>query len=314
MRFVITGGSGFIGAHLVDYLCANNHEIVVVDKISNHQNTQFLQKNKNVTHYLVDFTDPEILPKIIEPDDLVIHLAAQSHVDVSFKEPHRTTLGNVLATHNLLHASLTKNAKKVLLMSTDEVYGSHEKVADIKSLDPTNPYSASKAASDMIANSYLHMHKELDINILRSNNISGPRQFIHNIIPRFSCLGLLGKTMTLHGDGSSKRRYLWVKDAVSAIFLIITGGIPGKIYHIGHPDYFSNLEIANKIGTYLNLEDHIEFVTDRIFNDTIYPFSSDEIRKDLGWKITKNLDDYLPETIEWYRENIDLYKKYFSER
>ena len=273
MRIIVTGGSGFVGSHLVDLLIDQGEEVLVIDMISNHSNTERL--NKKVTHFLADLSDPDILKKIIRKDDFVIHLAAQSHVDVSFNKPHQTILSNVLATENLMRACLEKQAKKVVIMSTDEVYGSKDSIKDINLLDPTNPYSASKAAADMIVNSYKHMYPEMHINTLRSNNIAGPRQFIRNIIPRFSCLGLMGKQMTLHGDGSSERRYLWVKDAASALYMIVRNGINGKIYHTSHHKKYTNLEIANKIGSYLGLEDFITFMPDRVFNDTTYPHFED---------------------------------------
>ncbi|MAS50896.1 MAG: dTDP-glucose 4,6-dehydratase [Chloroflexi bacterium] len=313
MRILITGGGGFVGSHLVDLLSEEGHEILILDFISNHKNLDHLIKRKNITHYFADISEPDILPKLIQKDDWVIHLAAQSHVDVSFLKPHKTILSNVLATHNVLESSRRNGAEKVLIMSTDEVYGSVETIDDVHSLNPTNPYSASKAAADMITNSFKHMYPNLHINTLRSNNIAGPRQYIRNIIPRFSCLGILGKKMTLHGDGSSRRRYLWVKDAALAISLIIKGGKPGKIYHTSHPESYSNLEVANKIGSYLGLKDFVELVDDRVYNDTTYPaFDQLDIKTDLGWEVTKDIDDFLPETIDWYKKNINLFKEYLT--
>ena len=159
----------------------------------------------------------------------------------------------------------------------------------------------------------LFKNPDLHINTLRSNNIAGPRQFIRNIIPKFSCLGVMGRKMTLHGDGSARRRYLWVKDAASALSLIIHNGIPGKIYHTSHPESYSNLEVANKIGTYLGLSDFIELVEDRVYNDTTYPiFDQSDIKADLEWEVTKDLDDFLPETVDWYKANINLFKDYLT--
>ncbi len=262
MRILITGGGGFVGSHLVDLLSEEGHEILILDFISNHKNLDHLIKRKNITHYFADISEPDILPKLIQKD---------------------------------------------------EVYGSVETIDDVHSLNPTNPYSASKAAADMIANSFKHMYPNLHINTLRSNNIAGPRQYIRNIIPRFSCLGILGKKMTLHGDGSSRRRYLWVKDAALAISLIIKGGKPGKIYHTSHPESYSNLEVANKIGSYLGLKDFVELVDDRVYNDTTYPaFDQLDIKTDLGWEVTKDIDDFLPETIDWYKKNINLFKEYLT--
>lgn len=309
MRVIVTGGSGFVGSHLVDVLIDNGYEVVVVDTITNHSNTAKL--NQNVKHFFADISNPDILMKIINQDDLVIHLAAQSHVDVSFNKPQETILSNVLATQNLMYACLKNQASRVLIMSTDEVYGPNDSIKDFNLLNPTNPYSASKAAADMIVNSFKHMYPDMHINTLRSNNIAGPRQFVRNIIPRFSCLGLLGKKMTIHGNGSSQRRYLWVKDAASALLRIIENGENGKIYHTSHPKKYSNLEIANKISRYLEIEDCIEHTEDRVFNDATYPFCEDDcIEKELGWHITKDLDDFLPETVEFYRKNINFYKDY----
>lgn len=309
MRYVITGGSGFVGSHLVDSLLEENQEVLVIDSILNHQDTTHL--NKNAKHYVVDLSNPETLGKIIEQDDVVIHLAAQSHVDVSFKKPHKTIIGNVLGTHNVMQSSLEKNAKKVLIMSTDEVYGPCDSIVDFNLLNPTNPYSSSKAAADMIVNAFKHMYPDFHINTLRSNNIAGPRQFIRNIIPRFSCLALLGEKMTIHGDGSSQRRYLWVKDAAKALIKISQIGKSGSIYHTSHPKKYSNLDVAKKISSYLDVQDGFELIEDRIFNDATYPYHNDDnIEKDLGWKPTKDLDNFLPETIEFYKENLDFYKKF----
>ena len=311
MKVIVTGGSGFIGSHLVDQLIDKGYEVMVVDSITNHQDTRNL--NKNVQHLFADLSDPDILQKVVKQDDIVVHLAAQSHVDVSFKKPHQTILSNVFATHNVMQACLDNQAAKILIMSTDEVYGSNDVIQNFNTLDPTNPYSASKAAADMIVNSFKHMHPDMHINTLRSNNIAGPRQFIRNIIPRFSCLGVLGKKMTIHGNGSSERRYLWVKDAASALIKIMELGDSGKIYHTSHPMKYSNLEIANKISDYLEIENCIEHTKDRVFNDTTYPFhENDSIQTDLGWEVSRDLDDFLPETIEFYRDNINFYKPFLT--
>ena len=193
-------------------------------------------------------------------------------------------------------------------MSTDEVYGSTEQIVDVNLLNPANPYSASKAAADMIVTAYKTMHPEITITTLRSNNIAGPGQYINNIIPRFSVLGLLKKKFTLHGDGSAMRRYLWVKDAAEAIWLLAEKATKSRIYHIGHEDKFSNLEIAEKIGNYLELKDYISFEKDRLINDTIYPADSLDMLRDFQWQPTRDLDDFLPETIEWYREHLDHFR------
>ena len=311
MRYVVTGGGGFVGSHLVNTLIESNKEVVVIDKITNHDDLTFFDtNNKNEKYYFADLSDPDVTKKIIKKDDIVFHLAAQSHVDVSFIRPLETTISNVLGTHSILNACLEKESNKLVIMSTDEVYGSVSKIDNINLLDPTNPYSASKAAADMIANSYRHMYKDFNYVTLRSNNIIGTGQFIRNIIPRFACLGILGKEMTLHGDGSATRRYLWVHDAVEALLLLAENKTSNFIYNIGHDKSYSNLDVANLIGNYLNLHNFIKFETDRIYNDTAYPCDFSLIQKELGWKYTKNLEDILPEIIDWYKKNINTYKKH----
>lgn len=310
MRYIVTGGSGFIGSHLVKRLQQNNKEVVVIDKISNHENLNSIDYTNGTKYYFADISDPEIALKIIQKDDVVFHLAAQSHVDVSFRNPLDTTKSNVLGTHSILNACLIKETQKLIIMSTDEVYGSVPTIQNLNLLDPTNPYSASKAAADMIANSYRHMYEDFNFVTLRSNNIVGTGQFIRNIVPRFSCLGLLGKKMTLHGDGSSTRRYLWVNDAVEALVLLAEQNTEEDIYNIGHDKSYTNLQVAELIGEYLNLENFISYEKDRIFNDTLYPCDYSSIKTELGWNSSKNLDDVLPSIIDWYKDHIDFYKPY----
>lgn len=310
MRYVVTGGGGFVGSHLVNALLKLNKEVVVIDKISNHSNLQSLN-SKKVKYYFADLSDPDLTKKIIQKHDTVFHLAAQSHVDVSFNSPLKTTISNVLGTHSVLNACLENESHKLVIMSTDEVYGSAKQIENLNLLDPTNPYSASKAAADMVANSYRHMYKDFNYTTLRSNNIIGTGQFIRNIIPRFSCLGILGKKMTLHGDGSATRRYLWVDDVVNALLVLAGNDTKDYIYNIGHDVSYSNIQIAKLIGDYLNLEDYIKFEKDRIYNDSYYPCDFSLIQKEFGWRYTKNLEDVLPEIIDWYKKNIDLYEKFF---
>ena len=308
MRYVVTGGCGFIGAHVVNLLQSKGKKVAIVDKITNRKTIDSEFLNEGAQHFYMDISDPQLMEKALLPDDVVIHLAAQSHVDVSFKNPVSTTISNVVGIHSLLAACVKKGVKKLIVMSTDEVYGSTDEIVDVRLLDPANPYSASKAAADMIVSAYQKMHPELTITTLRSNNIAGPGQFINNIIPRFSVLGLLDRKFTMHGDGSARRRYLWVKDAAMAIYLLAEHATKSHIYHIGHEQSFSNLEIAKKIGSYLKLEDYISFEKDRLINDTIYPADSLDMLRDFNWKPTRDLDDFLPETIEWYRTHLNHFR------
>jgi len=311
MRYIVTGGSGFLGSHLVKRLQSENKkDVVVVDRISNHINLNLTKSNKDIKYYFADISDPSIMLKIIQKDDIVFHLAAQSHVDMSFQSPIETTKTNVLATLSVLNACLKNQSKKLVIVSTDEVYGSVQKIDSLNLLDPTNPYSASKAAADMIANSYKHMYKNFDFVTLRSNNIVGTGQFILNIVPRFSCLAILGRKMTLHGKGTSSRRYLWVNDAVEALMLLAHNNTKKYIYNIGIDKSYTNLEVAELIGKYLNLSDFISYEKDRVYNDNIYPCDYTSIKDELGWSFSKNLPEVLPSIIDWYKENISHFKPF----
>ena len=307
MRYVVTGGSGFIGSHLVDLLLKTNVEVVIVDKIMH--SSRAIKKDK-VIHYFADISDNEVMNKIIQKDDVIFHLSAQSHVDVSYNNPLGTIQSNILGTQAVLSAFHSKKASKLIVMSTDEVYGSVDSITDNSLLDPTNPYSASKAAADMLVNAYKHMNPDRFVCTLRSNNIVGPRQFVRNIIPRFTLQLLFGKKITLHGKGNAKRRYLWVEDAAKALYLIATKSKNHKIYNIGHPDLYSNLKVAIMIQDILGKQRQIEFVKDRPYNDTVYPYGSEPIKRELGWNHTMNLKEFLPITVEWYVKNLNNYKEY----
>jgi len=313
MRYVITGGGGFIGSHLAERIRKEvNDEIVVIDKISNHGNTNNLNTSE-YTYYLADIADSEIMMKALQKDDVVFHLAAQPHVDLSYISPMETTISNVLGTHSVLNSCKQNEVKSLTVMSTDEVYGSTNVIDSNTKLDPTNPYSATKAAADMMVNSYKHMYPEMKINTLRSNNIIGPRQFIRNIIPRFSLQALTGRNITLHGKGEARRRYLWVEDAADALWKISKSEYNHKIYNIGHPEVYSNLDVAKIICDHLNVgHDIIQTTDDRIFNDTIYPYNPTDISNDLGWSHTINPSVSIPRTIDWYKENIRYFEKFFD--
>ena len=316
-KIIVTGGLGFIGSNLIELLIDKGFFVINIDKISyasNFYNLKDIADNQNYTFLKNDLSNEIKLKKIINKfnPDCIFNLAAETHVDRSIENPRDFVFSNIISTFNLLNSlndHLRKKPKfKFIHISTDEVYGSTEQIVDVNLLNPANPYSASKAAADMIVSAYKTMHPEITITTLRSNNIAGPGQFINNIIPRFSVLGLLKKKFTLHGDGSAMRRYLWVKDAAEAIWLLAEKATKSQIYHIGHEDKFSNLEIAEKIGTYLGLKDYISFEKDRLINDTIYPADSLDMLRDFHWQPTRDLDDFLPETIEWYREHLEHFR------
>ncbi len=308
MRVLITGGCGFIGSNFINYLhtinpnvfilnidamyyCASENNII--DEIINSERYYFIKDN------LCKANLYQILQKF--NIDTVIHFAAQSHVQNSFEDSIQYTHDNVLGTHCLLEASRKyKKIKRFIYISTDEVYGEsmldvdEEKKNEDSILCPTNPYSATKAAGELIARSYYYSFK-LPIIITRGNNVYGPNQYPDKIIPKFIKLLNENKKITIQGDGSNLRGFLHVTDCIRAINLILKHGEIGEIYNIGcdEDQEYSVLEIAYKLIELIkqtnNYNDWIEYIEDRPFNDKRYYISNNKI-KSLGWNININFD------------------------
>ncbi len=319
-KIVITGGAGFIGSHVVERMAAEfpEAEIAILDKMT------YAADIDNIDHMLLrgrrklhvgDVADFEFALRVTENADCVMHLAAESHVDNSFGNSLRFTHSNTLGTHSLLEACRVNNVSKLIHVSTDEVYGEIAQGMHIESdgLDPTNPYSASKAAADMLVNSYVHCFK-MPIISVRANNIYGTRQYPEKIIPRFTMLGLTGHKFTLHGNGQNRRRFLAAQDFAAALVLLMSKGAPGEIYNIGSDDEFSNLDVARMIAEHLNLrvESQINFVEDRPFNDCRYAIDCSKL-KALGWEAKRPLKDHLGDVVQWYRDNMDRYVGLFPQ-
>ena len=311
---LVTGGAGFIGSHVVEYLVINYPEYDVVnldilDYCSTRKNIQFLEKYKNyhfvegniLSHDLINFIMTEF--KI----DTVVHFAAQTHVDNSFGNSLQFTYANVLGTHVLCECAKKNKVSRFIHVSTDEVYGEVETDAvENTILDPTNPYSASKAAAEHIVKSYFKSFK-LPIIITRSNNIYGTRQFPEKLIPKCICLLANDKPCFIHGNGSKTRKYLYVKDVVSAFDTIIHKGEVGNTYNIGTDNEKSIKEVVTDLVHLMKGEDadpskYMNFVEDRLFNDLRYAVDSKKLIS-LGWKPKQDWLEGLKHTIEWYKKN-----------
>lgn len=309
-NILLTGAAGFIGSHVFDLLVNRypDANFTIVDKMTyaaSHTNIKRCFENINKYRLLVgDLADFAFTMDAVEGMDLVIHLAAESHVSRSFDNSMLFTKSNVLGTHNLIEACRLNQVNKVIHVSTDEVYGERTEgfFTERDPLFPTNPYAASKAAADMIINSYIKSF-DMPIIILRSNNIYGIRQFPEKIIPRFILRSLSGLPLTVHGDGSNQRYYLSATDFSEAIYTLINFGKVGHIYNISSDQAYSNLEMAKIISSIVGT-DHIDFVftKDRPFNDSRYAVDDSKI-KGIGWHPHRNLIDDLPKLIDWYREN-----------
>lgn len=313
-KILITGASGFIGSHLSEHIFNEfkNCKIILYDKITYAANKKYLKQllpNKNIKFVKNDLLNFKALEKNLLNTDLAINVAAESHVDNSFGNSLIFTKTNVLGAHCFLEACRKQKVKKIIHVSTDEVYGENtgKHFNENQILNPTNPYSASKAAADMIVNSYNHSYG-LNIITVRANNIFGSRQYPEKLISKSIYKFLKNKKMTIHGNGKSKRYYLSVHDFCEGLITIIKKGKPGEIYNISSNKYYKILKVVKLIADYLKVKfkKKIIFVKNRPFNDEIYKINSNKLKR-LGWKPKKKLEEELPEICEWYRKNLNLF-------
>ncbi|KAF7550215.1 hypothetical protein G7046_g8084 [Stylonectria norvegica] len=257
-NIMITGGAGFIACWVVRHLTLTYpqaYNIVSFDKLdycSSLNNTRALNDKRNFTFYHGDVTHPSEVVDCMERYniDTVMHFAAQSHVDLSFGNSYGFTHTNVYGTHVLLESAKKVGIRRFIHISTDEVYGEVKddegELLESSILAPTNPYAASKAAAEMLVQSYQKSFK-LPVIIVRSNNVYGPHQYPEKIIPKFTCLLNRGRPVALHGDGSPTRRYLYAGDAADAFDTILHKGETGQIYNVGSYDEISNFDLCGKL-------------------------------------------------------------------
>ena len=318
-NILITGGAGFIGSHVVEKIVADypKASITILDKMTyaaDFENIAHIVDRDKRRLVVGDVCDFELCSSLMHDIDCVIHTAAESHVDNSFGNSLAFTRSNTLGTHTLLEAARINSVKLFVHVSTDEVYGEIDNgvFTEESHLCPSNPYSGSKAAADMIVNSYLHSF-DLPVLMVRSNNIVGIRQYPEKIIPKFSMQAMCDRQMTLHGNGMNRRRYLAVEDFSEAIVVLIQKGKVGEIYNVGTQDEYSNLDIAKMICDAFDKDTNkdICFVQDRPFNDSRYAVQFDKIAA-LGWRPTRHLPDEIPNITNWYRDHIKRYLHLFQ--
>lgn len=309
MKVLVTGGLGFIGSNFIEYILAKDPtvEVINVDKCDYVSTEKNVQCTERYTYIKGDITEKFHMAHIFTEfqPEIVIHFAAQSHVDNSFESSFQFTKDNVLGTHVLLDAALKYGRlKKFIHISTDEVYGEVPPgyVSSVDSvLNPTNPYAASKAAAEIYVRAYAHSWR-LPCIITRGNNVFGPKQYPEKLIPLFVNQILDGKPCTVHGSGESRRNFIHVDDVSSAIETIMNKGEIGAIYNIGtHNEYCVN-EIFQKVRSFMNQDAECIRVQDRPFNDSRYCIDSSALEA-LGWSEKRNFDEALKETIQWYTAN-----------
>lgn len=319
-KIVITGGAGFAGSHIVDEACQRypDTQIVILDKMT------YAGDVRNISHHVFsnraqllvgDVADLDVCRRAVKDACLVIHAAAESHVDNSFGNSLEFTRTNVLGTHALMEACRQEGVQKIVHVSTDEVYGEvmHGAAAEDDVLRPTNPYSSSKAAAEMILRGYIQSYQE-PIVIIRANNLYGIRQFPEKIIPRFICHLLTGRQLPLHGDGSNRRHYLSARDFARAVLFVAERGEIGQTYNIGTSDEYTNLQMAELLSGHFgrSLNGLVEFVEDRPFNDARYSITWEKL-KTMGWSPEHRLQDDIGMLVDWYASNLDRYADLFGE-
>ena len=313
-KLLITGGAGFIGSNLVHYLQSlsssesSTYEIVVLDALTyagNQANLADLPWPGKMQFVEGDVRDWELVQKLVANSDAVIHLAAESHVDRSISDPGIFVDTNNRGTLNILDAA-TKSKKRVVIVSTDEVYGSLETgfANEDYPINPSSPYSASKASADLLAISF-HRTFGLDVVITRCSNNYGPRQYPEKLLPLAISKILSNSGIPVYGDGSNVRDWIHVEDHCVGIHLALTKGAPGRIYNFGDVDKISNLELIGKLLTGLDASrDLITFVEDRQGHDYRYAIDASRAKSELGWNSRFNLEENLKDVIDWYaRQN-----------
>lgn len=313
---LITGAAGFIGSHAAILLVKKygNIKFIGLDKISycsNIKNISEINNNLNFKFIQGDICEADFMRFIFKEYkiDTVIHFAAYSHVDHSFGNSLIFTKNNVVGTHTLLEAAKEANVNRFIHVSTDEVYGDQDGIShEGTMIDPTNPYSASKAAAEQIVKGYYHSFK-LPIIITRGNNVYGSFQYPEKAIPRF-CLRLLnGQKCQIQGDGSQTRSFMYVLDVARAFETILFKGKIGEIYNISSQKEYAIKDVAEMLVNSVtfgeeddDVNKYIEYVKDRDFNDQRYNINGDKLRS-LGWDQETTFDEGLKLTLEWYKTN-----------
>lgn len=315
MKVLITGGYGFIGSNFIRHFLSNNNKskIINLDALFLGSNKLNLKGIHNDKYQFIkgNICNKKTLEKLIGKVDLVVNFAAESHVDRSINESFSFLKSNVIGVHNILEILRKKKNVKFLHISTDEVYGDilKGKFKENSAFSPSNPYSATKAAAEMLIKSYQRTY-DLDVIITRSVNNYGPYQFPEKLIPKSIIMALNDQKIPIHGLGMAKRQWIHVYDNCDAIYKIINHWKRGSVYNISSDFEITNLQLVKKIlslmGKSINL---LEFVPDRLGQDMRYAIDAKLIKKDLAWKPGIKFLDGLEDTIKWYSSNKKWWKQ-----
>ena len=318
MKLLVTGGLGFIGSNFIIKNLAKHQdwEITNLDAMfygSNNKNLKRIENNQNYKFVKGNIVDNNLIKKLISENEIIINFAAESFVDRSILDAKPFLDSNVNGVFTILE-NIKNSEKKFLHISTDEVYGSltKESAKENFRFNPSSPYSATKAAAELLINAY---QKTYDCNcmITRCTNNYGPNQFPEKFIPKSIILANLNKKIPIYGTGKNIRDWLFVDDHCDAISSVLEKGESGKSYNISGNNEIDNLTIVNKILSLMGKStDLIEYVEDRPGHDFRYSMDSSLIRNEIGWKPKVEFEKGLEKTIQWYLDNKEWWQEYFN--
>ena len=310
MRLLVCGGAGFIGSNFVRVrLRESDDRIVVLDKLTyagRRENLEDLLADERLTFVQGAIEDPDAVAAALAEGggaEAIVNFAAETHVDRSIAQPDAFVTTHALGTYVLLEAARRAELRYVQI-STDEVYGSIEEgsFTETSPLDPSSPYSATKAGADLLVSGYHHTYG-LEASICRGSNNYGPYQYPEKLIPLIVLNALAGDRLPVYGDGLNVRNWLFVEDFARAIAHVLEHGAPGEVYNVGGPDECPNLEVVRGVLALTGRDESlIDYVPDRLGHDRRYSLGSAKVRA-LGWDPQVRFTDGLPTTVEWYREN-----------
>jgi dTDP-glucose 4,6-dehydratase len=307
VRLLVTGGAGFIGSTYVRVAldARPDDEITVLDKLTYAGRRENLAGvEERVTFVEGGIEDPQAAREAMEGCDAVVNFAAESHVDRSIADQNAFARTHVIGTSVLLDTARELGVTRYLQVSTDEVYGSIEEgsFTETSPLNPSSPYSATKAAGDLLVCAHVHTYGIEGV-ICRGSNNYGPRQYPEKLIPLCVLNALAADPLPVYGDGRQVRNWLFVEDFARAIDTVLQKGEPGEAYNVGGPDEEENINVVRRILELAGRDQSlIEHVTDRPGHDRRYSLSSDKVRA-LGWEPLTRFEAGLPQTVDWYRDN-----------
>lgn len=311
MRILVTGGCGFIGSNFIRYILERypDYEVVNLDALTyagNIENLKDIKKNKRYHLIHGRIEDIDLVTDSLNKVDYVINFAAETHVDRSIRDAQPFIITNVLGIHILLEAARTASIKKFIHISTDEVYGTlggEGKFTEESPLLPNSPYSASKAAGDLLVRAYYETYS-LPVVIVRPSNNYGYYQFPEKFVPLMITNLLLDKPIPIYGKGENVRDWLFIEDSCAAIDSIMHSSRVGEVYNVGGNCEVRNIEVGRRLlGIMGKGEGYIKFVKDRPGHDWRYALDNSKIERELKWKPDVSIDEGLERTVEWYRDN-----------